>query len=67
MDEPEAGEEKEEPDGVVSGIPVTEEVVSVPQEENRGKTEQRASKRPKILRVDFIEAFLSYMVWFGIG
>ena len=60
MDEPEAGTEKEEPEvEVVSGIPVAEEVVSAPQEENRDKTEQRM----KILPVDFIETFLSYVVF----
>lgn len=64
MDEPEAGTEKEEPEvEVVSGIPVAEKVVSAPQEENRDKTEQRTSKRLKILPVDFIETFLSYVVF----
>lgn len=64
MDEPEAGTEKEEPEvEVVSEFPVSEEVVSAPQEENRDKTEQRTSKRLKILLVDFIETFLSYVVF----
>ena len=64
MDEPEAGTEKEEPEvEVVSEFLVAEEVVSATQEENRDKTEQRTSKRLKILPVDFIETFLSYVVF----
>ena len=44
---------------VDSEIFVVEEAIWVPQEDSRGKTEQRASKKLKILLVDFIEKFPS--------